>query len=518
MYCTNERPLPKRPNPVRQVMKTPCAAIKCLMSKLLLGIAGLLAFPALVAAQGSVEGDRAALVALYDATGGDNWTSNTNWKSDKPLNEWYGIETDSTGRVTSIEFHTNNGLTGSIPPEIGDPVHLKKISLESNDLTGSIPSEIENLIHLEILNISWNELTGPIPPGIVNLVKLRTIDLAINDLSGNIPSGIGNLINLRHIDFFGNELTGPISSEIGNLVHLTSLNFTSNELSGSIPSEIGNLTNLTFLSFQHNQLSGSIPSEIGNLVQLTHLYLGPNQLTGGIPSEIGNLVNLRVLNLHSNQLTGPIPPEMGNLVRLESLNLRSNQLTGVVPPGVCTILLKPQIFVRWDDNPGLISNCFEIPEHLTDNKRQVFEIFQVLDPPVMRSVEFILIQESPYGRVWMSSESFAVINISDESMDQFLTYIFSSIPADSTKGIFEYTNDLLGIPRKNYEHGNNGERIVDMLCHTYSWKYLGVASDYSSAINITPYNFSRLGPGHLVYSNTIAHEYVHNIHSGYGTF
>ena len=43
-----------------------------------------------VRAQGSVEGDRAALVALYDSTGGDNWKNNANWKSDKPLGEWYG--------------------------------------------------------------------------------------------------------------------------------------------------------------------------------------------------------------------------------------------------------------------------------------------------------------------------------------------------------------------------------------------------------------------------------------------
>ena len=39
-------------------------------------------------AQDSVESDRAALVALYNATGGANWTDNTNWLSDEPLSEW----------------------------------------------------------------------------------------------------------------------------------------------------------------------------------------------------------------------------------------------------------------------------------------------------------------------------------------------------------------------------------------------------------------------------------------------
>lgn len=34
-----------------------------------------------------------ALLAFYNATGGDNWNNNTNWGSDKPFNEWYGVHT-----------------------------------------------------------------------------------------------------------------------------------------------------------------------------------------------------------------------------------------------------------------------------------------------------------------------------------------------------------------------------------------------------------------------------------------
>ena len=549
----------------RQAMKTPCSAMKCLTSQLLLGIACFLVSPAMVAAQGSVETDHAALVALYDSTGGDNWTSNTNWKSDKPLYQWYGIETDNTGRVESIDLH-GRGLTGSIPPEVGDLVHLKTIRLGGNNLTSSIPSEIENLIHLEILNIRFNELTGPIPPGIGNLVNLKEIELDVNDINGHIPSNIGNLVNLTRISLAQNELTGPmppgiinlvnlkeidlaandisgnIPSGIGNLINLTSINLgnnelidsipleisnlvnltffrlTDNQLTGPIPAEIGNLVNLTYLSMGSNLLSGPIPLEIGNLVHLTELYLGSNQLTGPIPSEIGNLVNMEKLSLGSNQLTGSLPPEMGNLVNLKTLILRSNQLTGEIPSEVCNILLIPQIVIRLQDNPGLINNCLQIPDEFVNNRRQIFEILQEDDPPTIKSAEFILIEENSYGRVWISSESFKILNISDESMDKFLTYIFSSIPADSTKGIFEYASNLLGKVRKNYVNGNNGERIVDMLCHVYDWKYLGLAHDYHSSINITRYNSSPSGPGDLVYSKVIAHEYVHNIHFAYGAY
>ena len=43
------------------------------------------------AAPGTPESDRAALVALYEATDGENWTNNTNWLSDRPIGEWYGV-------------------------------------------------------------------------------------------------------------------------------------------------------------------------------------------------------------------------------------------------------------------------------------------------------------------------------------------------------------------------------------------------------------------------------------------
>lgn len=44
-----------------------------------------LGFAAEALAQGSVATDRAALEAFYDATGGPDWSINTNWKTSAPL-------------------------------------------------------------------------------------------------------------------------------------------------------------------------------------------------------------------------------------------------------------------------------------------------------------------------------------------------------------------------------------------------------------------------------------------------
>ena len=45
--------------------------------------------------RGSVESDRAALVAFYHATDGDNWANNEGWLTDAPLNDWYGVSAQS---------------------------------------------------------------------------------------------------------------------------------------------------------------------------------------------------------------------------------------------------------------------------------------------------------------------------------------------------------------------------------------------------------------------------------------
>ena len=62
--------------------------------------------------------DRAALVALYNATGGPNWTNNDNWLSDAPIREWFGVGVDSHERVIYL-YLGGLELTGELPPELG---------------------------------------------------------------------------------------------------------------------------------------------------------------------------------------------------------------------------------------------------------------------------------------------------------------------------------------------------------------------------------------------------------------
>lgn len=51
---------------------------------------------------GELECQKNALIDLYQATDGDNWIDNTNWCTDKPLSEWYGLQFDSDGELRSL--------------------------------------------------------------------------------------------------------------------------------------------------------------------------------------------------------------------------------------------------------------------------------------------------------------------------------------------------------------------------------------------------------------------------------
>lgn len=61
--------------------------------------------------------DREILALLHEGTDGARWTNGEHWRSDRPLNEWWGVTIDGDGRVTGLSLPSNN-LTGPIPPEL----------------------------------------------------------------------------------------------------------------------------------------------------------------------------------------------------------------------------------------------------------------------------------------------------------------------------------------------------------------------------------------------------------------
>ena len=160
-------------------------------------------------AQGSAASDQAALAALYDATGGATWENSTNWKTNAPLNQWFGVQTDAAGRVIEIRLR-ENALKGSLPTALRNLDRLGTLELGGNDLTGAVPSWLGELSNLRALALWGNELTRTIPAALQNLSRLDFLNLSGNNLTGQVPTWLGDLSNLWLLWLGGtNSRPGP---------------------------------------------------------------------------------------------------------------------------------------------------------------------------------------------------------------------------------------------------------------------------------------------------------------------
>lgn len=88
------------------------------------------------------------------------------------LNQQPAITIPSTGwdkfatTLETLEFRSNQGLTGPIPTSLGMVKSLKSLVIVGNGLLGEVPFEIGHLVNLRRLVISGNRLTGSIPTSI----------------------------------------------------------------------------------------------------------------------------------------------------------------------------------------------------------------------------------------------------------------------------------------------------------------------------------------------------------------
>lgn len=193
---------------------------------------------------------REALIAFYKATGGDNWTRNDNWCSDKPLSEWYGL-------------YVSGDNDAQLPPGF-----VKNLFLPNNNLKDYIPEEISQLTGLCTVQLgedgyggtAKNQLTGELPQSMTKLWRLTDLELKGNNLSGTVPDFASSCPNLRSLDLQFNKFTGALP-EYGNgmmFFHVDANNFT-----GTVPaSHARALTDNCRYGIKANNLSGDIPEEI----------------------------------------------------------------------------------------------------------------------------------------------------------------------------------------------------------------------------------------------------------------
>lgn len=323
--------------------------------------------------------DRAALIALYDATDGPNWT--TTWDLGQPMSSWYGVTLNGEGCVIELNLE-NNQLSGFIPSELGQLSLLTEINLRRNSFSFSfIPPEFGQLTSLTTLNLDHCNIGGTIPEELGLLFNLTTLRLRGNNLINTIPEELGQLNSLMHISLAGNELTGSIPFELGLLQNLTYLDLRFNQLSGLIPRELSQLNNLTSILLNGNQFIGCFYPELSVFCNINYDFTNNPDLPGGgdfdafcdngtdecpcsfidslalvalfdatdgvnwanswdldqpVNSWYGVTLNgngcVTEIELVLNGLDGNIPSKLRELTSLSRLVLAFNTLSGVIPP------------------------------------------------------------------------------------------------------------------------------------------------------------------------------------------
>ncbi len=273
------------------------------------------------------EQDSLALVSLYNSLGGDNWENiwvDTVWDLNRPMDEWWGVQLNPSGRVNQLILHSSN-LIGPLPDELGN---------------------LTALTYLRIGGVLW----GEIPSTLANLTELETLLLA-GGLSGNVPDFIGDLTKLVSLSFNKNRLTGTIPETLCNLESLAILSLTGNYLTGTLPDCMKDLEDLVFLFLSYNDFDSSLLSNIHEYEQLLILHASSHTINGPFPAGIEQLAELDEIGLAECGITGQLPAYLGERGYRE-LYLSNNQFEGCYPPefeGLC----RPDVTVEFYNNPGL---------------------------------------------------------------------------------------------------------------------------------------------------------------------
>jgi hypothetical protein len=305
----------------------------------------------------------------------------------------------STVYDPSTGIRVTRGLTGQIPPEIGQVGFVQTLFLQNNLLTGTMPDSLARLSYLGSLNLESNLIGGQIPASINILEQLGSVMLARNRLTGQIPDLGGSADVVRTVTMSGNpELLMPAPFK---LCDLDDLDLRSNSdycpaersaLATFYANNFGTewLDNTNWLTPAHhcdwfgitcdedndhviklelisNGVAGVIPETLFKLTHLQHLDLNDNDLRGEIPASIADAKKLRYLRLSYNRLSR-LPDSISNLTNLALVHLHNNRMEG--DGSVINLLPKrdiPKDYFETLPEYRFISDCGD-PQDVTDGE------------------------------------------------------------------------------------------------------------------------------------------------------
>ena len=166
-------------------------------------------------------------------------------------------------RILSV---AQNSLS-TLPPELFE-LPLETLSLESCGIEGALPDALWDMTTLNVLNIGNCGLVT-LPPALGNLVHLKHLTVNSNSGLTKLPDELGQLSELEKLSCSGSGLRS-LPSSLGDLTALKILYLNECRMMQRLPREICGCVSLEALHC-HRSGKKSLPLELGLLPKLTYL-------------------------------------------------------------------------------------------------------------------------------------------------------------------------------------------------------------------------------------------------------
>nr|GMD13737.1 receptor protein kinase TMK1-like [Ipomoea batatas] len=307
-------------------MKKLCLGISSLASRSV----GLLVFLFLVAVTAQSQSPDAGV--MQELKKSINPPASLKWDDPEPC-KWRQVEC-AGGRVTKIQVG-KQGLTGSLPPNLGNLSALTIFEVMENGLTGALPN-LSGLASLQRILLNGNAFTSIPPNFFAGMTSLETVSLDNNPFSPwPFPESLKDASPLRSFSAINCSISGTMPDIFisSNFPSLTDLRLSFNSLSGPLPPSFsGSSLQTLWLNGQKgdsSSLNGSI-AVLQNMTALTQVWLHSNSFSGPIP-DLSGLNSLQDFSVRDNSLTGPVPDSLTKLSSLKVVNLTNNMLQGPTP-------------------------------------------------------------------------------------------------------------------------------------------------------------------------------------------
>ena len=257
----------------------------------------------------SLERDREALLNIFAALDGNNWTNGADWPN-QDIVDWQGV-TINNSRVTDLDLSGSN-VQGDMPADITDVRSLQNIDLSNNSLTGL--------------------------PDMTSLLNLLTLDVSSNllDFGDLEPNAAISGINYDNQGAFALQAQ-PVNLERGSdfLLEL-SLGGSSNTYQWSVQGPVanGDLSGETNASIQINDISYD---NMGDYTLRVQNSLVPGLTITSHPQTVNGITTINLFPTYINRLGADTPLDEGDgyLLKIgeQSQAFDSVQVVTVTPSG-----------------------------------------------------------------------------------------------------------------------------------------------------------------------------------------